>query len=121
VSSTTEPVRDDFYQDTRRMLTVRFADTEQTLIRQKDAVQALRDGIDSDAADILDRATLRAQSEEQALLATGPRTQLDDLATAIGRCDAGTYGTCGQRIPAERLAMFPAATHCVPCKQALER
>jgi DnaK suppressor protein len=50
------------------------------------------------------------------------RTHLEDLTAAIERCDAGTYGTCercGARIPDERLAMFPAATHCVLCKQAL--
>jgi DnaK suppressor protein len=105
------------------MLTVRYDDTEQMWIRQKDAVQVLRDSIDSGAADVLDRATIRAQAEEQALLATSLRTQLDDLATAIERCDAGTYGVCercGQTIPDERLTMFPAATHCVPCKQTLQ-
>jgi DnaK suppressor protein len=122
VSSTTEPVRDDFHRDARRTLTVRFAETEQAWIRQIDAVQVLRDSIDSGAADVLDRATVRAQAEEQAILAASLRAHLDDLTTAIERCDAGTYGTCercGQRIPDERLAMFPAATHCVPCKQTL--
>ncbi len=120
---TSEPARDGVRPDARGMLTVRYEDTEQMWIRQKDAVQVLRDSIDSGAADVLDRATVRAQAEEQALLATSLRTQLDDLATAIERCDAGTYGVCercGQPIPDERLAMFPAATHCVPCKQALQ-
>jgi DnaK suppressor protein len=120
---TTDPARDDVRHDARRMLTVRYDDTEQMWIRQKDAVQVLRDSIDSGAADVLDRATIRAQAEEQALLATSLRTQLDDLATAIERCDAGTYGVCercGQTIPDERLTMFPAATHCVPCKQTLQ-
>lgn len=122
MSPTTEPAR-DFHRDARQTLTVRYDDTEQMWIRQKDAVQALRDSIDSNAADPVDRATVRAQAEEQALLATRLRAQLDDLATAIERCDAGTYGTCercGQRIPDERLTMFPAATHCVPCKQILQ-
>jgi DnaK suppressor protein len=123
VSSTTDPTRADFRQDARRLLTIRYEDTEQMWFRQMDAVQVLRDSIDSGGADVLDRATVRAQAEEQALSAENLRTQLDDLATAIERCDAGTYGVCercGQRIPEERLAMFPAATHCVPCKQALE-
>jgi DnaK suppressor protein len=106
------------------MLTLRYDDTHQMWTRQKDAVQALRDSIDGSGADVLDRATLRAQAEEQAILATSLRTQLDDLTTAIDRCEAGTYGICercAQRIPAERLTMFPAATHCVPCKQNLQR
>jgi DnaK suppressor protein len=117
----TDQGHEGFHRDARQMLTARYHDTEQAWIRQVDAVRVLRDSLDGAAPDILDRATIRAQADEQALLATRLRGQLDDLATAIERCDAGTYGICercGGRIPDERLAMFPAATRCVPCKQA---
>ena len=121
MSASTDHNLDGFHRDARQLLTGRHHDTEQAWILQVDAVRVLRDSIEGGAPDILDRATIRAQADEQALLATRLRSQLDDLATAIERCDAGSYGICercGERIPDERLAMFPAATHCVPCKQA---
>jgi DnaK suppressor protein len=121
MSATTEQDHDGFHRHARQMLTGRHQDTEKAWLQQADAVRVLRDSIEGGAPDILDRATIRAQADEQALLASRLRSQLDDLTTAIERCDAGTYGICercGERIPDERLGMFPAATHCVPCKQA---
>lgn len=118
---TADQEREGFHRDARQMLAARHHDTEQAWNRQVEALRLLRVAPDGGAPDVLDQATIRAQAEEQALLATRLRAQLDDLATAIQRCDAGTYGiceSCGQRIPGERLAMFPAATRCVPCKQA---
>lgn len=106
------------------MLTERYEATHAVWVRQRESVELLRDSIDDGGSDVLDRATLRAQVEEQALLTVGLRGQLDDLSTALGRCDDGTYGVCqrcGQPIPAERLEMFPAAVHCVPCKAAERR
>ncbi|MEZ3161373.1 TraR/DksA C4-type zinc finger protein [Microbacterium sp. BWT-B31] len=41
-----------------------------------------------------------------------------DLAAALARWDAGTYGVCadcGAAIPRERLAARPMATRCVAC------
>lgn len=46
------------------------------------------------------------------------RFTLDDIATALARIEAGTYGTCtrcGGPIPRDRLVLRPFATSCVPC------
>jgi RNA polymerase-binding transcription factor DksA len=47
-----------------------------------------------------------------------------EIDVAVGRIDAGTYGTCGrcgQTIPEERLDAVPYATLCVACKRIEER
>jgi len=44
--------------------------------------------------------------------------QLEQADAALARVDAGTYGrcvACGRAIPAERLAVRPAASQCVVC------
>jgi DnaK suppressor protein len=106
------------------MLVERYDVMHAMWVRQRESVELLRDSIDDGGADPVDRATLRARVEEEALLTAGLREQLDDLSTALQRYDDGRYGICrrcGSQIPGERLQMFPAATHCVPCKQADQR
>ena len=52
-----------------------------------------------------------------ALLAAAERRRAD-LDDALARYAAGDYGTCevcGRSIPADRLAVFPAARTCVSC------
>ena len=47
-----------------------------------------------------------------------------DIDVALGRIDAGTYGTCarcGNAIPEERLDAVPYATLCLDCKRIEER
>ena len=47
-----------------------------------------------------------------------------DVRHALHNLDGGTYGICedcGQAIPAERLAVRPQATLCLPCKTRRER
>ena len=51
--------------------------------------------------------------------ALAERGQVED---ALGRLRAGEYGSCegcGKPIPAERIAVRPFATHCVPCASQL--
>ena len=46
-----------------------------------------------------------------------------EVAEALGRIDAGTFGTCercGKAIPAERLDAIPYARHCVACAGAVQ-
>lgn len=49
---------------------------------------------------------------------------LREIDAALGRIEAGTYGTCsrcGQPIAEERLEAMPYATLCIACKRAEER
>jgi RNA polymerase-binding transcription factor DksA len=46
-----------------------------------------------------------------------------EVADALGRVEAGTYGrceNCGKTIPAERLDALPYARHCTACASALQ-
>lgn len=50
--------------------------------------------------------------------------QLADVEHALGRLDAGTYGTCemcGKKIPDERLKARPAARFCIADQAKVER
>lgn len=51
------------------------------------------------------------------------QNELDDVHSALGRMDLGTYGRClccGARIPMERLRIQPAAPLCVVCQGRAE-
>lgn len=50
--------------------------------------------------------------------------RLADIERALGKLDAGTYGTCeecGRAIPDERLEAVPAARFCIEHQSAQER
>lgn len=52
------------------------------------------------------------------------RTELDDVGRALGRLEAGTYGTCeecGEPINPERLEARPAAIYCIRHQRERER
>jgi DnaK suppressor protein len=91
--------------------------------REEALLTAVRGNLDEGGDDV-DRAMMRAELDEQAMLSESLRSQLDDLTVAIQRSEAGTYGVCercGDAIPDERLSLFPATTHCVACKTWMER
>jgi len=105
-------------------LTRRYDDAYESFRREEAAIAAMRSGLDAGPGDDVDQATIRAQLDEQINLAQNLRDHLDDVGVAIKRCEAGTYGVCEncrRAIPGERLALFPAAMHCVPCKIQIER
>jgi RNA polymerase-binding transcription factor DksA len=63
-------------------------------------------------------ATIAFERAQVAALLDGARRRLTELDAALERLDAGTFGTCeacGRPIPAERLAVRPAARTCVGC------
>ena len=50
--------------------------------------------------------------------------QLNAIASALERMDAGTYGECtdcGQDIAPARLQATPEVARCLPCQEAAER
>jgi DnaK suppressor protein len=105
------------------IMTGQYAAASEACARQDAVVQAMRDSTDSGPGDDVDHATTHAQLDEQATLAHALHSHLAELAAAVARCDDGTYGVCErcqQRIPIERLDVFPAATYCVGCKQQVE-
>ena len=63
-------------------------------------------------------ATIAFERAQVIALLGSAKQRLAELDGALGRHAAGAYGgceTCGRPIPAERLAVFPAARTCVTC------
>ncbi len=63
-----------------------------------------------------DSGQVAAEQGENMVLAGQLRTELEDVELALGKLDAGTYGTCetcGQPIAAARLEAMPQARFCI--------
>ena len=68
--------------------------------------------------------TTAFERQHLAALIGQARDRLADIAKALDRLDAGSYGQCeqcGRPIAAERLAARPAATTCISCAAASRR
>jgi len=118
------PIGGPASESTRELLARRRSEAQDAWARQEAVVIGMREGLDTGPGDEVDHATSRVQLDEQLILVDGLRRHLDELTVAVQREAAGTYGRCErceQSIPEERLLLFPAATHCVACKQAVER
>ena len=93
---------------------------------------ALRQALQSDFDSIVEASTSSNADDEHdpegatvaferaqlvALLAQS-QSRLDDIDRAVQRCERGSYGiceSCGETIPAERLAARPSARTCLRC------
>lgn len=67
-----------------------------------------------------DQGSATFERELDLTLEDNVRTMLAEVRAAIGRMDAGTYGTCercGAEIPAERMEAVPTASLCIACKE----
>lgn len=79
---------------------------------------------DSAGDDQADTGTKTFEREQEISLANGILERINQVERALERVAAGNYGSCekcGNPIPVERLAAFPSATLCIPCKQLEER
>jgi len=79
---------------------------------------------DSAGDDQADTGTKTFEREQEITLANNLLERITQVERAIERLGEGNYGyceKCGNAIPVERLAAFPSATLCIPCKQLEER
>jgi DnaK suppressor protein len=79
---------------------------------------------DSAGDDQADTGTKTFEREQEITLANNLLERITQVERAIDRLGEGNYGwceRCGNAIPVERLAAFPAATLCISCKQLEER
>lgn len=79
---------------------------------------------DSAGDDQADTGTKTGEREQEITLANNLMERITQVERALERLDEGGYGwceRCARPIPVERLAAFPAATLCIPCKQLAER
>lgn len=93
------------------------------LVHQLDELGAaetgdLRSDIDFGGS-FADAAAVTAERTEVLGVVESLKTQLDNIDRALGKIEAGTYGTCedcGKAIPAARLEARPESIRCVDCK-----
>ena len=81
-------------------------------------------GGDGAGDDVADAGSKTFEREQEMSIADNARDLLLQTDKALGRIEAGTYGTCescGGPIGKARLQAFPRATLCLECKQAEER
>ncbi|MGC2310491.1 MAG: TraR/DksA C4-type zinc finger protein [Candidatus Babeliaceae bacterium] len=78
---------------------------------------------DDQVQDPGDQATSATLEELNISLANNERTEYDMLLKALDMLEKGTYGICtecGQPISEKRLQLYPNATRCLACQEALE-
>ena len=120
----------------RRWTEAEVAEVRGQLAAEADALRADIERAESDIASRLgdavgdagdDQADVGAKTferEHEIALTHNARELLAQNDRAIGRIEAGTYGTCescGEAIGKARLQAFPRAILCVTCKQREER
>jgi DnaK suppressor protein len=91
---------------------------------ETDIASRLGDAVGDAGDDQADVGAKTFEREHELALTHNARELLAQTERALGRIDAGTYGTCescGDPIGKARLQAFPRATLCVRCKQREER
>jgi len=80
--------------------------------------------IDESAQDMADRATSAYTKEFAYSLSETDRKTLLLIDQALGRIEAGTYGTCvhcGQPVQEKRIEAVPWARHCLDCQELQDK
>jgi DnaK suppressor protein len=84
-----------------------------------DAARARVEELQTQYEELLaDPDVIQEDRDAAALLLSKARSALETVEEALRRAEAGTYGrceSCGEPIPAERLAAVPDAVRCVNC------
>ncbi|WP_447946329.1 TraR/DksA family transcriptional regulator [Microbacterium lacticum] len=108
-------------------LVARAADLDAVLARltaDEDAVRADRADATADDEHDPEGSTLSGEWQRIEALRRATASERAEVAAALERVDAGTYGictVCGREIPAARLEARPSATMCVPCAERVVR
>ena len=77
-----------------------------------------------DVRSFYDRAQAISERNDEFAMNEHETAELGDIAAALERMDAGTYGhctDCGVTIPTERLNAYPTAKRCIDCQTVAEQ
>jgi DnaK suppressor protein len=86
--------------------------------------QVSEETIDESAQDMADRATSAYTKEFAYSLSESDRKILLLIEEALGRLDAGSYGTCihcSQVVQEKRIEAVPWARHCLDCQELQDK
>lgn len=103
------------HEDTRARLTAKKAELESRIERLARDQRHADEPIEKDFEE---QATQRENDDVVENLLRESRIELQQIARALLRMDAGDYGTCancGAEIGEARLKAIPEATHCIKC------
>src|SRR6476646_3614740 len=101
--------------DQERALTVEQVDS---LVRTFDEIVEAATDVATDDEHDPEGHTIAFERQQVAGLLRDSRSHLTEISDAVGRLDAGEYGTCercGAAISDERLDALPAARTCIEC------
>jgi DnaK suppressor protein len=116
----------DVDQARTRLLAERERVLAEVAVLQDDLSHSIEESFDEDGNDshLADSATETVDREIEQSLGDNAEHLLASIDEALGRIDAGTYGSClrcGKPIGDERLAALPYAAKCIECKRLEER
>ncbi len=116
----------DVDQARTRLLEERERVSAEIVAVQEDLGHSLEDSAEVDGNDshLADSASETLDRGIEISLEDNAEQLLGHIDEALGRIEAGTYGSCdrcGGAIDAERLEALPYATRCIECKRAEER
>ena len=110
------------FDELRRLMTERRRVLLQTRESQQGELRALQSQ-DRDP-EYEEGAQVKVADDVLTTLSESTRREMMQIDAALRRMDEGEYGECidcGNAIPYERLAAYPAATRCVACQENAER
>ncbi len=90
----------------------------------EDTLRAAEQDVATDMTSFAEAGTDTNDRETALRLASGESRMLREVGEALMRIEDGTYGKCidcEKDIPVKRLEVFPAAKHCVECKERFEK
>jgi RNA polymerase-binding transcription factor len=120
-SVATKSPKKDVADKARKRLLQKKDELLQDLVKNREVSD---ETIDESAQDMADRATSAYTKEFAYSLSEADRKTLVLIDEALGRLDAGTYGTCvhcGQPVQEKRLEAVPWARHCLDCQELQDK
>ena len=111
-----QPLTAEQIAELREELENELARLERTLPTSREAARPVQ--LDQTCVGRLSRIDAMQNQQMSADLHSRNEARHAQLLDALGRMQAGTYGTCdrcGQPIPFGRLIVFPEARHCASC------
>ena len=106
-----------------------WSEIKEILLNRRDELEKRLDKLDADikhkqgplSQDFAEQVVEQENADVLHTLNAETRSEFNQVISALGRIEAGTYGQCiecGEVIPIARLKIVPFTQHCLNCKAA---